>query len=132
MATWPTQLPIPLIAGYALAPETSFVRTDMDAGPARHRRRFTAAPTSIQLSFLMTQAQFAIFEAWYSLRISDGADWFDAPMDNGQGVTTQECRFVEAWQSRPVGGKNYEVSCRWETRGRPIMSDEDLTAAGVA
>ena len=40
MAYWPTQLPKPKLDGYSLAPQAAFARTDMDAGPARQRRRF--------------------------------------------------------------------------------------------
>ena len=132
MAAWPTQLPAPRLAGYSLAPTSAVARTDMDGGPARQRRRFTAAPTDITLGFLMTRAQFAIFEAWFEHRISSGADWFDASIDNGQGYVAAELRFVEPWQAHPVGAGMFEVSCHWETRNRPVMSDEDLTAAGVA
>jgi len=131
MAYWPSQLPHPQLSGYQLAPQSSVARTDMDAGPARQRRRFTAAPTEITQSFRLTTDQLAIFEAWFEHRIASGADWFDAPMQNGQGVTTVECRFVEPWQTAPLGGDMHEVSCKWETRSRPVMSDAELTAAGV-
>ena len=131
MAYWPPQLPIPQLAGYGLAPQPAFVRSDMDAGPARQRRRFTQAPTEITLQFHVTREQMAIFEAWYEHRIDSGAAWFDAPMDNGQGITTIEARFVEPWQSQPLGKGLHTVSCKWETRNRPVMSDADLTAAGV-
>ena len=131
MAYWPTQLPKPSLDGYGLAPQACVARTDMDAGPARQRRRFTQAPTEITQSFRMTAAQFALFEAWFEHRAKSGAEWFDAPMENGLGVTTVECRFVEPWTSRPLGGDLHDVSCKWETRNRPVMSDAELTAAGV-
>lgn len=131
MAYWPPQLPTPQLAGYGLAPQPAFVRSDMDAGPARQRRRFTQAPTDITMELVMTDDQLAIFEAWYEHRVDSGAAWFDAPMANGQGLTTVEARFVEPWQSQPLGAGLNRVACKWETRNRPVMSDADLTAAGV-
>lgn len=120
------------MAGYSLAPQPGFARTDMDAGPSRQRRRFTQAPTEIDQQFVMTRAQFAIFEAWYEHRADSGAAWFDAPMGNGQGTTTVEARFVEPWQSAPASADLHVVTCKWETRDRPIMTDAQLTDAGVA
>ena len=131
MAYWPPQLPKPQLSGYGIAPQAAFVRSDMDAGPARQRRRFTQAPTDIAVELVMDQQQLAIFEAWYEHRIDSGSAWFDAPMLNGQGVTTAQCRFVEPWSAKPLGGGMHVVSARWETRDRPVMSDADLTNAGV-
>lgn len=131
MAYWPNQLPQPALDGYSLAPQSCVSRTDMDAGPARQRRRFTQAPTDISLAFRMRTDQLEIFEAWFEHRIDSGAAWFDAPMQNGAGVTTVECRFVEPWQARPLGGDMHEVTCKWEARNRPVMTDAELTAAGV-
>lgn len=131
MATWPTQLPAPQIAGYQLAPEASFARTDMDAGPARQRRRFTAAPTAIDVQLVLTAAQFEIFEAWFERRIESGAQWFSAPIANGQGVSTVDCRFTEPWTAAPLGGGDWQVAAKWETRDRPIMSEAALAALGI-
>lgn len=131
MAIWPTQLPDPLLTGYGLEPQPAFIRTDMDAGPARQRRRFTQAPTEIAAQFTLTESQMAIFEGWFEHRIESGAAWFDAPINNGLGITIVECRFIEPWRSQPAGSGLHVVSVRWETRERPVMSDADLTAAGV-
>lgn len=125
MAYWPTQLPKPQLAGYSLAPQAAFVRSDMDAGPARQRRRFTQAPTEITLELVLTDAQMAIFEFWYEIETQSGAAWFSAPMKNGMGVTTVEARFVEPWQSQPLGAAMNRVQCRWETRNRPVMSSDE-------
>lgn len=132
MPTWPDQLPLPQLDDYQLSPQAAFVRTDMDAGPARQRRRFTAAPTEIAQRFVLTTAQLGLFEAWYEHRVASGASWFDAPLRNGRGLNTVECRFTEPWQTKPLSNGLHEVTCRWETRARPVMSSAELTAAGVA
>lgn len=129
MPAWPSIFPAPLLMGYAIEPESAVARTDMDAGPARQRRRYTATPTMTPASVMLTEAEFAIFEAWHRHELQDGASWFTAPVRNGQGVTLQECRFVEAWKASPVSGTDFEVSMKWEVRDRPVMSAAALAAA---
>lgn len=129
MAYWPTLLPYPLMSGYSLEPVSTVARTDMDAGPARQRSRYTAAPTMASVSVLLTRQQFAIFEAWYLHEINNGAAWFVGPIRNGRGISTQDCRFAEAWKSSPVSGNLEQVTMRWEIRERPIMTADELESA---
>lgn len=131
MASWPSQLPAPMLEGYGLEPQASFARTDMDAGPARQRRRFTSAPTHVSASVTVTRSQLDIFEGWYRHRIDDGAAWFDGPLYNGRGKTTVEFRFLEPWTSTPLGGGVWRIACKWETRNRPVMSESELAALGI-
>ena len=37
--TWPNTLPLPSVEGYGLTPQEAVLRTDMESGPARQRRR---------------------------------------------------------------------------------------------
>jgi hypothetical protein len=133
MAYWPPQLPKPQLAGYSLAPQAAFVRSDMDAGPARQRRRFTQAPTDIAVELVMDQQQLAIFEAWYEHRIDSGSAWFDAPMLNGQasrprnaalwsrGAQSRSALRLTAWRA---SGKRATVpSCLTPTLLMPGWSD---------
>lgn len=131
MPIWPAQLPHPALTGYSLEPQSAFIRSDMDAGPARQRRRYTAVPTQVSAQVTLTREQFALFEAWYEHRIQSGAAWFDAPIDNGLGVQSVSTRFVSPWKASAQGGGRYLVQMSWETRDRPVMSDAELTAAGV-
>ncbi len=41
---WPDTLPLPTVQGYAVQPEDAILRTEMEAGLARQRRRFTNVP----------------------------------------------------------------------------------------
>ena len=129
MPAWPSIFPAPLFAGYALEPESSVARTDMDVGPARHRRRYTAAPTMTPCAVILSNAQFAIFEAWHRHELQDGSSWFTAPVRNGQGVTLQECRFVEPWKASPASANLFSVTMKWEVRDRPVMSAAALAVA---
>lgn len=94
MSTWPTTLPIPKLIGYGLQTTDPTARTDMDSGPARVRRRFTAAPDRLTLSFIFTEAQMVIFRAFWLSDFQQGAAWVYMPIKDGiaAGLVSRECR----------------------------------------
>ena len=121
MPVWPTTLPAPRVPGYALNPVDPVVRTNMESGPARTRRRFTQAPTFIPVSFQFTESQFAIFEKFHAADLYDGAAWFDnIPLVNGQGVTNYTARFKGSWKAQPRGNKYWLVTATLEVKTRPL------------
>ena len=94
MATWPGTLPTaPLVQGYQeIAPELT-IRTQMDQGPDKVRKRTTAGVRQFQAIFQMTTAQVATFETFYETTTNGGADQFtfDHPRT---GSTETKFRFV--------------------------------------
>lgn len=69
----------------------------MEQGPVKSRRRFTAAPRAIAgTTDIISDADVATFEAWYSDTIEDGALSFtaDHPVT---GVATQ-FRFTDTYE----------------------------------
>ena len=93
MAAWPATLPqAPLVNGYQESiPDTS-IRTKMDQGAAKTRKRTTAGIREFQMSFVMTAAQVEIFETFYITTTNSGVDMFtfDHPRT---GVTYAKFRF---------------------------------------
>ncbi|CAB5220423.1 hypothetical protein UFOVP233_72 [uncultured Caudovirales phage] len=79
MATvWPATLPaFVLEAGYQEGLEDQTVETQMDAGPAKIRRRFTTSTRRFQVTVQMTPEQAAIFETFYLTTLSGGSLPFD-------------------------------------------------------
>lgn len=78
MATWPASLPtMPIAGGYGEKPQSQVLRSDMDAGPAKTRRRFTAGTRELTYSLRMTQDQADTFEAFFDNQIAAGALPFD-------------------------------------------------------
>lgn len=126
MATWPSTLPKPTRDGYTLEPVDPNLRTDMEAGPSRFRRRFTATPTDNKVRFRFTRLQFEIFEAWWTHEISDGALWFTMPIYNGKGEGTTEAHFVGTWKADFAGPNSVSVTAALEWRTRPIMTAAEL------
>jgi hypothetical protein len=81
MILWPGILPQQLlISGYGEQFADQVLRTQMDAGPAKARRRFTAAPRPISGEIVVTPAQLVFFRAWYYNVLMGGAlrfGWVD-------------------------------------------------------
>ncbi len=109
MATWPASLPqAPLLRGYSEQGQGNTIRTQMDVGPPKRRRRYTAELVQYQMMVLLTEAQLATFETFYTSTLSHGADAFDW-VDHRAG-TTLEYAFVGRPQYTPAGGGLWEVS----------------------
>jgi hypothetical protein len=127
MIKWPDTLPLPTIQGYSVQPNDSILRTEMEAGPARQRRRFTQTPTRVSVRWVMRQDQFALFESWYRFQAREGGAWFDIELLGGLGLIEQEARFTRQFQAQLFAGVLWEVSSELEIRERPVL-DEGLLA----
>lgn len=80
MAAWPAGLPQkPLADGFTESPVPNVVRSDMDVGPAKMRRRYTAAVRVYNMELLLTTSQVATLEAFYRTTLAevDPFDWTD-------------------------------------------------------
>jgi len=65
MSVWPSSLPAFLIEGFQEAVQDIALRTEMDAGPPKVRRRYTAAYRTIKGEMALTAAQVATLDAFY-------------------------------------------------------------------
>ena len=92
--SWPATLPLPTIEGYGVHPGEAIPRTEMEAGPARQRRRFTQAPSRISVRWVLRRDQFALFEAWYRWQAKEGGGWFTIDLLGGLGLVSHEARFT--------------------------------------
>ena len=125
MIAWPATLPLPTVEGYGIWPGEAILRTEMDAGPARQRRRFTHVPSRVSVRWIMRRDQFALFEAWYRWQAKEGGAWFEIALLGGLGLLTQEARFTRQFQAQLLGGTLWEIRSELEIRERPVL-DEDL------
>ena len=124
--TWPATLPLPTVQGYGVQPGEAILRTEMEAGLARQRRRFTDVPTKVSVRWIMRRDQYAIFEGWYRWHAREGASWFAITLLGGLGLLEQEARFTRQFSSRLLaGGTLWEITSELEIRERPVL-DEGL------
>jgi len=128
MPTYPTQLPAPLVSGYALQPQDVGIRTAMDSGIARTRKRFSARPvTTVPVNWIMSQNQLALFDAWM---LAYANDWFSIKLAGGLGLQAVLARLVGTWTSMPAGSSaQWSVSATLEVRAFDALSTEQLDGA---
>ncbi len=119
--TWPATLPAPRVSGYGYKETPSFMRTTMDSGQARQRRRFITTPTAVTAQFRLTGAQLATFEAWFKDALYDGQAWAMIPVVNGLGVNAVRARFTDTPRVSGVDGASdvFDISATIETLAMP-------------
>ena len=117
MATWPTTLPAPLLAGYGIQPNDQTARTDMEKGAPRTRRTTKTRLDACQFSVNMSDAQMAIFRAWWDDDADGGNAWITISLWTGDGgASTVEAKFKGPWQTNIVGNHRWLVSGTVEVR----------------
>ena len=73
-AFWPSTLPDRFLQqGYSEEFPNTTLRTKMDAGPSKARRRFTAAPVPISGELVLSAAQVEDFKSFYVDILSGGS-----------------------------------------------------------
>lgn len=111
MATWPAGF-CALAGSYTESSPNNTIRTSMDRGPDKVRRRTTANIRPISFKMLLSKTRLATFEAFYEDETFGGAEAFDFTHPRtGEAV---RARFVNppSWSDR--GGPMYEVSVQLE------------------
>ena len=112
---WPAVLPQVLqIANYQRAPGKNLLRSDTDIGPAKQRRRQTAAPEAVRGTLTVTGAQLEALRDFHQTDLGYGAlpfHWRD-PRDAN---TILLWRFTdEPWSESALGGDLFVVSLNLE------------------
>lgn len=78
MVDWPSTLPQrPLADDWSEELPDLLLRSPMDIGPAKTRRRTTAGVTPVQASFRMTPTELAAFRTFYQTTVVSGSVPFD-------------------------------------------------------
>ena len=119
MATWPVTLPAPS-TNYGLNPVDQSIRTDMEVGAARSRRRTTARNDRLTVVWVFSDAQMAIFRAWFedaAAGAGGGSIWYTDTLPIGtSGKVAVTCRFVGPYKASFLAGNYWQVSADLELR----------------
>lgn len=107
MATWPGTLPSPTSDGYQEVMADNTIRSRMDTGLDKVRKRSTAAPILFQLSYNMTSSQVTTLETFFNTTINDGVDSFT--MSNPRTGVLENFRIKAPPQITISSGVNYRV-----------------------
>jgi hypothetical protein len=120
MATWPSTLPAPTFDGYQLTPIDPVIRSEMEIGAPRSRRRTAALDDNIALTWKFTDAQMATFRTWFydAAGAAGGAAWFTglSLAVGTTGVVALQCQFTGVFNATPISGLNWLMSAKVRTR----------------
>jgi hypothetical protein len=97
--------------GLSAQPKSNVIRTAMDAGPQKARRRYTANTKVFTGKLLLDPGQRAVLEQFYHTALADGVLRFN--FKNPQTLAVQEFRFTEDYTEASVDGR-FEISVSLE------------------
>ncbi len=112
--SWPVSLPSPNLSGYGVDPAAAFIRTDMESGPARQRRRFSQVPEQVTASFRFTNSEMTTFRNFWKTNLFDGNASFTLNLDLGAGVVNYIVRFISPYRSARQSGMVWDVAVKVE------------------
>ena len=119
MATWPSSLPNPLRSGYGVEVQDATIRTDMDSGSARVRRRSTSIPDRVTVSWLFDADEMATFRSFWNGDWNYGAAWVTIPLRHfmTSALVNLDCRPVPAtFKATPASSTHWQVDITVEVR----------------
>lgn len=112
-STWPSSLPDKaLAAGYSESAPETVIRTPMDAGPAKVRRRCTGGVRRITVRQILTAAQVATLDIFFVEDLAGGSLAFDWVHPRTQAEV--EMRFLSAPKYGEPKGNYWPVSFELE------------------
>lgn len=111
MVEYPVGLPKPLI-DYGLNIANGIVRTQMDAGNARQRRRFSQTYQQATVEWVLDDSQFQLFEGFFYHLANGANDWFLMNCTiTGGDTKLHTCRIVDGKLSaKRQSGRHWRVS----------------------
>jgi hypothetical protein len=111
---WPSTLQDKLNqASFSYALGETVLRSQMDIGPAKYRRRFTKGIDTLSCSILLkSTTEYNTFYNFYDSTLNGGVTRFEF-VHPITGVLS-EFRMSKAPSLRLIGGSVYEITMEWE------------------
>lgn len=109
---WPASLPQSFFLGTSIGFADNAIRTEMDTGPAKQRRRFTAAPEPVRTTIRIAESALVVLRDFHDNTCEGGT----LPFDWTHPVTdaAQEFRFTAAPSARILAGGDTSATRVWE------------------
>jgi hypothetical protein len=112
MAIWPPSLPAPNWTGFQETSPNVVIRTSMDVGPPKVRRRSTAGVRPLSMTFLLTKDDVSTLDTFYQTTLSGGSLPFDwTHPRTGAAVRVQ---FTASPSYQAQGPLHYQAQCQME------------------
>lgn len=118
---YPKGLPRGRHSGRSYQLVSPLLRSNLVSGRAMQRRRFTSVPQGANINWLFSDVQGQAFEAWWRDQLTDGAQWFECPLDTPLGYAEYTCRFTDVYSGPDRVGPNlWAYSAELELRNRAV------------
>ena len=121
MIIWPGAIPNPQL-GFGVTDSTAVVRTKMDSGRTRQRKRFTRDFRTMSASWKLSDVEYGYFQSIYRYALNSGTDWFTMNLPMGDGLKPYTVRFV----ANSYSAKQDEATLYWTVNAN--LETEDETA----
>jgi hypothetical protein len=130
LEVWPDESVIPQVSSvsYSGTQQANTVRTAMDSGTIRQRRRFSVEMFSVDCTWELSDDEFGIFAAFHNYYLNLGSDWFmiQIPL-GGMGVVTCQARFQNgAFKQQYEDVSYWTITATLDILSRPIMDQTTL------
>lgn len=112
MSVWPATLPPPALNSLREKPPKNTIRTSMDKGPDKARRRTTANVRPLSFMLKLTPAQVTTLDEFFVTTTASGADEFDYTHPRTGVACT--ARFVSEPEYSENSGVIYDVGVSLE------------------
>lgn len=127
METFPDFLPLPS-QDLSVGTGANSIRTKMDGGNIRQRRRFSTEIVQVRLTWEFDDEQMGVFIAWHKFKINLGSDQFilNIPL-GGLVVQPHVVRFTNGEYSQEYSAvMNWNVSATFDVVVRAQLTEEAL------
>lgn len=114
--TWPLPYQI-LQSGFNQQATDNRIRSKVEAGVDKLRKRYTTPIKNINASMHLTYAQYDTLETFFNTTLQGGVLTFNYPDPTHQGDVTPtmyEYRFLSTPTYSAAGGTHYVVTMNWE------------------
>ena len=133
MIKYPSLLPLPLLSSTSFKQQSNILRTEMNSGRARQRRRFLSVPTTMAATFQISKSNAIILESFYENELKEN-EWFLMKIPTPLGLTEHEVRFINSPMEnyKPLGAKRWSYQANIEVKKRTLPTVEQAAAASVS
>lgn len=109
---WPSTVPSCPIDGTVQVTETAPapLRTEMNAGTTRVRRKYTVRIARMSFMLSLTNAQAAALQTFHDVTLGDGAARFTVGLLWRAATVTRTCQFADSPSYTPMGPQRQKVS----------------------
>lgn len=129
MLAYPASLPMPVGDGYGFEPVSPLVRSKLQSGRTRQRRRFTSVPTISSVSWLLDDREAQFFEAWFEHVLVSGSLWFECPLKTPLGLDDYRARFADIYSGPELVDGYWRFTASLELFKRPILDSDWVIVA---